>query len=46
MTVYEASSSAVLLVDPLGMHAAHAVNGPTYAHAFLTTEEPLVQLST
>jgi nicotinamidase-related amidase len=27
------------------MHAAHAINGPTYAHAILTTEELLVQLS-
>jgi nicotinamidase-related amidase len=24
-----------------GMHAAHAINGPTYAHAILTTEELL-----
>jgi nicotinamidase-related amidase len=29
-----------------GMHAAHAVNGPTYGHAILTTEELLAQLST
>jgi nicotinamidase-related amidase len=29
-----------------GMHAAHAVNGPTCAHATLTTEELLAQLST
>ena len=27
------------------MHAAHAINGPTYAHAILTTEELLAQLS-
>jgi nicotinamidase-related amidase len=27
------------------MHAAHAVNGPTFAHAILTTEELLAQLS-
>ncbi|MGX9889676.1 isochorismatase family cysteine hydrolase [Streptomyces sp. NPDC002276] len=27
------------------MHTAHAVNGPTYAHAVLTTEELLAQLS-
>ena len=26
------------------MHAAHAINGPTYAHAILTTEELLAQL--
>ena len=28
-----------------GMHAAHAVNGPTYAHAILTTEELLAGFS-
>jgi nicotinamidase-related amidase len=28
-----------------GMHAAHAINGPTYAHAILTTGELLPQLS-
>jgi nicotinamidase-related amidase len=27
------------------MHAAHAINGPTYAHAILTTDELLAQLS-
>jgi hypothetical protein len=27
------------------MRAAHAVNGPTYAHAILTTEELPAQLS-
>lgn len=27
------------------MHAAHAINGPTYAHAIVTTEEPIPQLS-
>jgi hypothetical protein len=27
------------------MHAAHAINGPTYAHAIVTTEELLAQLS-
>ena len=27
------------------MHAAHAVNGPTFAHAILTTKELLAQLS-
>ena len=26
------------------MHAAHAINGPTYAHAIVTTEELLAQL--
>ena len=28
-----------------GMHAAHAINGPTYAHAILTTDELLAQFS-
>jgi len=27
------------------MHAAHAINGPTYAHAILTTEELLASLA-
>ena len=27
------------------MHAAHVINGPTYAHAILTTEELLAQIS-
>ena len=27
------------------MHAAHAINGPTYAHAIVTTEELLAQFS-
>jgi nicotinamidase-related amidase len=27
------------------MHAAHAINGPTYAHAILTTKDLLAQLS-
>ena len=27
-----------------GMHAAHEVNGPRFAHAILTTEELLVLL--
>jgi hypothetical protein len=26
------------------MHAAHAINGPTFAHAILTTEELLARL--
>jgi nicotinamidase-related amidase len=25
--------------SPEAMHAAHAINGPTYAHAILTTAE-------
>ena len=28
-----------------GMDAAHAINGPTYAHAILTTKELLAQFS-
>ena len=28
------------------MHAAHAINGPTYAHAIVTTEELLARLET
>jgi nicotinamidase-related amidase len=28
-----------------GMHAAHALDGPTYAHAILTTEEVITELS-
>ena len=27
------------------MHAAHAINGPTYAHAIVTTDELIPQLS-
>ena len=27
------------------MHATHAINGPTYAHAIVTTKELLAQLS-
>ena len=27
------------------MHAAHDINGPTYAHAILTTEELLAGLA-
>ncbi len=26
------------------MHAAHAINGPTYAHAITTTDELLAEL--
>jgi hypothetical protein len=26
------------------MHAAHAINGPTFAHVILTTEELLARL--
>ncbi len=27
------------------MHAAHAINGPTFAHAIVTTQELIAQLS-
>jgi len=27
------------------MHAAHAINGPTFAHAVVTTEDLIPQLS-
>jgi len=30
--------------EPEGMHAAHEVNGPRFAHAILTTEELLALL--
>ncbi|HEY2049756.1 MAG TPA: cysteine hydrolase family protein [Caulobacteraceae bacterium] len=36
---------ATAAFSPEAMHAAHAINGPTYAHAILTTEELLAQLS-
>jgi len=32
---------ATAAFDREGMHAAHEVNGPRFAHAILTTEEPL-----
>ena len=36
---------ATAAFSPEAMHAAHAINGPTYAHAIVTTEELLAQLS-
>jgi nicotinamidase-related amidase len=36
---------ATAAFSPEGMYAAHEVNGPTFAHAILTTEELLGQLS-
>jgi hypothetical protein len=27
------------------MHAAHAINGPAFAHAIVATEDPVPQLS-
>jgi nicotinamidase-related amidase len=35
---------ATAAFTPAGMHAAHEVNGPTFAHAILTTEELLAAL--
>lgn len=35
---------ATAAFSPEAMHAAHEINGPTYAHAILTTEELLAQL--
>ena len=35
---------ATAAFEPEGMHAAHEVNGPRFAHAILTTEELLAQL--
>jgi nicotinamidase-related amidase len=35
---------ATAAFSPEAMHAAHAINGPTYAHAIVTTEELLAQL--
>ena len=35
---------ATAAFDREGMHAAHEVNGPRFAHAILTTEEPLARL--
>ena len=36
---------ATAAFSPEAMHAAHAINGPTYAHAIVTTEELIPQLS-
>jgi nicotinamidase-related amidase len=38
-------TDATSAFSPDAMHAAHAINGPTYAHAILTTEELLAQFS-
>jgi len=35
---------ATAAFDQEGMHAAHEVNGPRFAHALLTTEELLALL--
>ena len=36
---------ATAAFSPDAMHAAHDINGPTFAHAILTTEELIEQLS-
>ena len=36
---------ATAAFSPEAMHAAHTINGPTYAHSIVTTEELLAQLS-
>ena len=38
-------TDATSAFSPDAMHAAHAINGPTFAHAILTTEELVNQLS-
>jgi nicotinamidase-related amidase len=35
---------ATAAFDPAGMHAAHQVNGPRFAHAIVTTNELLALL--
>jgi nicotinamidase-related amidase len=37
-------SNATVAADAEGMRAAHAINGPHYAHAILTTEEVVAAL--
>jgi nicotinamidase-related amidase len=37
-------TDATAAFEPEGMHAAHEVNGPRFAHAILTTEELLAVL--
>ena len=36
---------ATAAFSPEAMHAAHAINGPTYAHAIFTAEELLARLA-
>jgi nicotinamidase-related amidase len=36
---------ATTAFGPEAMHAAHAINGPTFAHAIVTTEDFIPQLS-
>ena len=35
---------ATAALSPDALHAAHEINGPTYAHAILTTEEVVGKL--
>ena len=35
---------AAAAFGPEAMHAAYAINGPTFAHAILTTDELITQL--
>jgi hypothetical protein len=46
---YPLDRTAYLLVDPyndfLLVHAAHELNGPTFAHAILTTDELIASLN-
>jgi nicotinamidase-related amidase len=38
-------TDATSAFSPEAMRAAHAINGPTFAHAILTTDELITQLS-
>jgi nicotinamidase-related amidase len=38
-------NDATAAFDPDGMHAAHEVNGPTFAHAIVSTDQLLASLS-
>ena len=38
-------TDATAAFSPEAMHAAHAINGPTFAHAIVTTDELIAQLS-
>jgi nicotinamidase-related amidase len=38
-------TDATAAFSPEAMHAAHAINGPTYGHAIVTTGELVDQLA-
>jgi nicotinamidase-related amidase len=38
-------TDATSAFSPEAMHAAHAINGPTYAHAITTTDELVAELT-